>query len=68
MAASCRCGVMASVSHYCSALGHCWVSAPAKADVECRCDCVNCVTSNHAGCYYSPTVCPIKFAQRDMQP
>jgi hypothetical protein len=23
----CKCGVSTSVSHYCSALGHCWVSA-----------------------------------------
>lgn len=21
---------------------------------ECRCDCVNCVTGNHAQCYYYP--------------
>jgi hypothetical protein len=25
---------------------------------ECRCDCVNCVTGNHRGCYYMPSVCP----------
>lgn len=25
---------------------------------ECRCDCVNCVTGNHGGCYYRPSVCP----------
>lgn len=24
---SCSCGVLKTVSHYCSALGHCWVSA-----------------------------------------
>jgi hypothetical protein len=33
----------------------------------CRCDCVNCVTGNHEGCYYRPSVCPVIFAQRDMQ-
>lgn len=34
----------------------------------CRCDCVNCVTGNHDGCYYRPSVCPTQFAQRDIQP
>lgn len=24
---------------------------------ECCCDCVNCVTGNHVGCYYEPK-CP----------
>lgn len=24
------------------------------SDIECRCDCVNCVTGNHDGCYYEP--------------
>jgi hypothetical protein len=31
LATQCKCGVQASVSHYCSALGHCWVSADKKA-------------------------------------
>jgi hypothetical protein len=35
---------------------------------ECRCDCVNCVTGNHSGCYYKPSVCPMKFSKRDVQP
>ena len=35
---------------------------------ECRCDCVNCVTGNHTGCYYAPSICPVKFAKRDIQP
>ena len=26
--------------------------------INCRCDCVNCVTENHDGCYYKPK-CPL---------
>ena len=40
----------------------------AAPNPECRCDCVNCVTGNHTGCYYAPSVCPVKFAKRDIQP
>jgi hypothetical protein len=25
-----------------------------SSNIECRCDCVNCVTGNHDGCYYEP--------------
>jgi hypothetical protein len=30
--ARCRCGVLASVSHFCSALDHCWVSRVRDAE------------------------------------
>lgn len=29
----------------------------------CRCDCVDCVTNNHLGCYYLD--CPVFLAVRD---
>ena len=34
----------------------------------CRCDCVNCCTGNHDGCYYRPSVCPVMLAARSVQP
>ncbi len=29
-----------------------------KKRIDCRCDCVNCVTQNHDDCYYEPK-CPL---------
>ncbi|HEX2594713.1 MAG TPA: hypothetical protein VHL34_24635 [Rhizomicrobium sp.] len=31
-----------------------------RAERGCRCDCVNCVTGNHDGCYYRPGECALK--------
>lgn len=43
-------------------------ASPLEIWSECRCDCVNCATGNHDGCYYQPITCPVKLARRSIQP